>query len=280
MSGIQHLDRAAAPPRDQGPGILVDLARYPITDLDSDAGRALVAARRDELARNGACVLDGFLTAEAAAAVLAELSGLLGDAFYCEKNHNPYLAPDDERFAPDHPRNRPQVSDLGALADDQVPVGSALRRLYGWDALRGFIAALLGVPRLHPYADPLGSLNVNVFQPGQQLGWHYDNADWAITLMLQPAEAGGVYEYLPWIRRPDDENYDAVARVLDGDRDGVKVLRQGVGALVLFRGRRAIHRVTPVEGARPRLVAVLSYDTEPGVMLNEHNRRLFYGRVA
>ena len=28
------------------------------------------------------------------------------------------------------------------------------------------------------------------------------------------------------------------------------------------------------------LVAVLSYDTQPGVMLSEHNRRLFYGRVA
>jgi hypothetical protein len=36
------------------------------------------------------------------------------------------------------------------------------------------------------------------------------------------------------------------------------------GALVLFRGRYALHRVTPVEGARPRLLAALSYDPEPG----------------
>ncbi|MGF1608219.1 MAG: hypothetical protein ACFCUQ_02405 [Kiloniellales bacterium] len=54
----------------------------------------------------------------------------------------------------------------------------------------------------------------------------------------------------------------------------------GEGALVLFRGRHSLHRVTPVEGARPRLVAVLSYDSEPGVMLTEYNRKLFYGRAS
>ncbi|MCH7795534.1 MAG: hypothetical protein IH900_10415 [Proteobacteria bacterium] len=41
-----------------------------------------------------------------------------------------------------------------------------------------------------------------------------------------------------------------------------------------------LHRVTPVEGAHPRLLAVLSYDPEPGKMLTEHTRKIFYGRVA
>ena len=42
----------------------------------------------------------------------------------------------------------------------------------------------------------------------------------------------------------------------------------------------ALHRVTPVEGRVPRLLAVLSYDTAPDKMLTEHTRALFYGRVA
>lgn len=63
------------------------------------------------------------------------------------------------------------------------------------------------VPRLHPYADPLGSLNLNIYQPGQQHGWHFDNAAWSVTLMLQPARSGGIYEYVPDIRTPDGENY-------------------------------------------------------------------------
>ncbi len=71
-----------------------------------------------------------------------------------------------------------------------------------------------------------------------------------------------------------------MARVLDGARAGVRALDMDPGALVLFRGRYALHRVTPVEGEAPRLLAVLSYDPEPGKMLTEHTRTLFYGRVA
>ena len=98
--------------------------------------------------------------------------------------------------------------------------------------------------------------------------------------MIQPAEAGGLYEYAPAIRSADEENFAAVDRVIDGGRDGVRTLDMDAGALVLFRGRYALHRVTPVEGATPRLLAVLSYDTKPGRMLTEHTRRIFYGRAA
>jgi hypothetical protein len=282
MAHPTTVERDAGPMTNGGltPEQFIDGQRYPITRLESSAGQALVARCRSRLDQDGACVLEDFLLPDAAARARAELEGLLDGAYYCQKDHNPYLAPDDPALPADHPRNRPQVSDVGCLADDQIPTGSVLRQLYLWDQLRAFLAALLDVDRLYPYADPLGSLNLNVFQPGQQLGWHFDNADWAITLMLRPAEAGGVYEYLPWTRTAEDENYDTVARILDGDREGVRELAMGVGALVLFRGRRSLHRVTPCQGIQPRLLAVLSYDTQPGVTLTEHNRLLFYGRTS
>lgn len=262
------------------PSELIDLARYPITDLDAAAGKALVERCKEQLRGTSACVLEEFLSVEAAAAARAELAPRLGAAHYCEKQHNPYLAEADPALESDHPRNRLQLSDVGALADDQIPEGSVLRTLYTWPALRAFLAAVLEVPRLHPYADPLGSLNLNVYQPGQQHGWHFDNAAWSVTLMLQPAQSGGVYEYVPDIRTPDGEHYDRVAEVLDGTESNVRQLDMDIGALVMFRGRYTIHRVTPVEGPDPRLVAVLSYDPEPGVMLSEHNRILFYGRAS
>ena len=262
------------------PEQLVDTTRHALDRPHSAEWLALVARCRAELDADSACVLPGFLLPEAAARARDEVLPLLGDAYYCEKSHTPYLAPTDPAFPADHPRNREVVSDLGALPDDRIPSGGVLRTLYDWPRLRSFIAAVLGVEALYPYADPLGSLNLNVFQPGQQLGWHFDNADWAVTLMLQPAEAGGVYEYVPGTRTADDERYDGVAAVLDGADTGVRRLAVATGALVLFRGRYTLHRVTPVTGARPRLVAVLSYDTTPGVMLTEHNRRLFYGRTG
>ncbi len=260
-------------------GHAIDLGRYPIRDLDGGPGATLVAAGRKALEEEGACVLPGFLRPDAVARCLAELQGRLGEAYYCRKDHNPYLDAGDEAFPTDHPRNRKQVSDLGALADDQIPEDSLLRGLYRDAGLQAFVAALLGVPQLYPFADPLGSLNLNVFQGGQQLGWHFDNAEWALTLMLQAAEAGGHYEYAPNIRTAGEAHHGAVQEVLDGRSEAVRRLSMGPGALVLFRGRHSIHRVTPVEGSLPRLVAVLSYSVVPGVMLTEYNRELFYGRT-
>ena len=114
------------------------------------------------------------------------------------------------------------MSDKGCIAHDRIAADSALRALYDWPPLRAFIAAVLGVDTLHPYTGPFGSLNINVFAPGQQLGWHFDNADFVTTLMIRPAEAGGLYEYAPGLRAPEDEAYDALARVLDGARAGVR----------------------------------------------------------
>ncbi len=267
-------------PAQYRPEDLIDLARYPLHEPEGAAYRELVRAGQQRLGEDGALVLPGFVTPGAVAVLVREAEALLPQAYYCARDHNPYLVADDPCLPPTHPRNRAQVSDKGCIAHDLFAEDSALRALYDWPPLRAFIAAVLGVDRLYPYADPLGSLNINVFAPGQQLGWHFDNADFVTTLMLRPAEAGGLYEYAPGIRTPEDAAYDAVARVLDGAREGVRGLDMEAGALVVFRGRYAIHRVTPVEGARPRLLAVLSYDPEPGKMLTEHTRKIFYGRVA
>ena len=262
------------------PEDLIDLARYPLHEPERAAYRKLVRAGQKRLGGDGALVLPGFVTRAAAAVLVREAEALLPQAYYCTQDHNPYLIADDPDLPAAHPRNRAQVSDKGCIAHDLFAEDSALRALYDWPRLRAFIAAVQGVARLYPYADPLASLNLNVFRAGQQLGWHFDNADFATTLMLRPAQAGGRYEYAPGLRTAEDASYDAVARVLDGARAGVRVLDMEAGALVLFRGRYALHRVTPVEGTRPRLLAVLSYDPEPGKMLTEHTRALFYGRVA
>jgi hypothetical protein len=50
------------------------------------------------------------------------------------------------------------------------------------------------------------------------------------------------------------------------------------GTLAFFRGRYSPHRVTPVEGNRPRLNSVLMYASEPDDRLNPLAAQLFYGR--
>ena len=156
-------------------------------------------------------MLPGFLKPAAVARILAEHAPRFDQAYYCRQDHNVYLAPADSALPAGHPGNRQEVSDLGCLAWDQIGDDSLLGRLYRWPPLSAFLAALLGHARLYPYEDPLGSVNLNLFQPGQQLGWHYDNADFAVTLMIQPAGAGGLYEYLPGFRDGEDAEGAALA---------------------------------------------------------------------
>lgn len=258
----------------------IDLRRYPIADLDRSDANALVDRCKGELDRRGAYVLKGFLSSEAVAVILTELEGVLPRAFYRPKRHNPYLAPSDPGFPAWHPRNREQLTSSATLAYDHIGPDGLLEELYRWPPLQGFIARTLGYEALYPYADPLASINVLVYPPGTRTGWHFDNAHFVVTLMLQQGQRGGVYEYAPFIRSPDRENYGAIGAVLDGYTGPVHTLAQTMGDLVVFQGRYTLHRVTEVEGTIPRLIAVLSYDVKPGTTLSAHTRSTFYGRAA
>jgi hypothetical protein len=127
-------------------------------------------------------------------------------------------------------------------------------------------------------ADELGAMNIMYHDPGDELAWHFDNADCAVTLMLQPALGGGVFEFVPMLRTPTDPNPMGVRRLLRGQRDGARTLQGEAGTLALFRGRLSPHRVTVAEGARPRINAVLSYAPVADARLSSSARALFYGR--
>ena len=47
---------------------------------------------------------------------------------------------------------------------------------------------------------------------------------------------------------------------------------------MVFRGRNAIHRVTPTSGATTRLLVVFAYNDEPGVALSDSALETFFGR--
>ena len=260
---------------------LVDRARYPIDELDAPAGCALVAECRAQLAASGACMLPGFLTADAVAAAAAEAARLVPRAHRTPGNRSTcYLAPPDESFPPEHPKRRLQTSSVGAVAYDLIPADAAIRRLYESAAVLDFVAAALGVARLHRYADPLGALNIAVMEAGEHLLWHFDQTDFVVSILLQDCASGGDFEYVPRIRSAAAPNYDAIERLLDGGRDGVVRLAMQPGTLALFQGRWSIHRVTSIEGTVPRLIALLGYDTKPGTVSSDNLKLRRYGRLG
>ena len=256
---------------------VVDLGAHPLHDV------AYRAQCRSTLDLDGSLVLRGFLRVAAVEALVAEAESLQHLAFYSEQTHTVYLETADAALPADDARSREVVSTKGAVTADQVPGSSALRTVYDAPVFRSFLCAVLGEDELHEYADPLSSINVNYFLEGQELGWHFDNSSFAVTLLLQPPDGGGTFESIDRMRSAerDEQNLHGVVEALDG-RLGrpPSALDQRPGDLALFRGRDALHRVTPVVGDRTRILVVLAYNTEPGLSLSEHARITFFGRLG
>lgn len=250
-------------------------AEVPITDP------AFIRRCKAVLDRDGALVLPNFLTGEAVGLVGREGEAKIGEAYFCASSHNVYLTPKDEALADDHPFNRQVVSSKGLIADDQIDGSSPLKQIYDDADFKAFVAQIVGEAAIHPYADPLSAVNLHFARAGEELGWHFDNSSFAVTLLIQKPEAGGTFEYVRDLRDADagDMNFDGVSKVLDGATEP-DILDMEPGTLVLFRGRNSIHRVTPTQGATTRMLAVLAYNSQPGISLSPSAQQTFYGRVT
>ena len=243
-------------------------------------GSAFATRCKQELDEQGVLVLPDFLTPQAIASIVDEGMKHQPQAYYTNSDHNVYLKPADTEFPADHPRNRKVSSSKGCITTGQIPGNLLLRALYDNDDFKHFLCSVLDEPAMHQYADPLSSINLHYACEGQELGWHFDNSSFAITLLIQKPEDGGVCEYVRDVRDADagDMNFDAAGQILDGQM-AVQSLEINPGALVLFRGRNSMHRVTPTIGETTRMLVVLAYNAEPGISLSESARMTFYGRL-
>jgi len=277
---LSLLDR----PVNWGPADLIDLDRYPILDLDSPRGAALIGEIRTRMAETVLCALPGFLKPSVMPRLVAEAEALAPLAYRGPSEASPYFysyGADLESLPSDHPRRRKTPRIMSQVAADLVPEGALIKRLYEWAPLATFLARALDVPALYRCADRFQGLNISVMEEGGCQQWHFDTNESNITLLLQAAESGGEFEYAPLIRSAEAENFDAVKRVLDGDASRVVRLAQEPGMLVLFRGHHSIHRVTPCHGRRRRLQSVLAFNGRPGVLGSHESNLLHYGpRVA
>lgn len=257
---------------------LVNLNRYPIADPDSAQGIAFAQQCRQDYLVNGLCVLPEFILPEALGNLAEEANDIADQAYFCDSTHNAYLTDHDDSNLPDDDvARRQEKTYVGSVAYDYIGETSQLRRLYLWDPLKDFIAYVLGKSEFHRFADPFGACSINVFVDGGEHGWHFDESEFTVTLMLQAPQAGGAFEYVPQIRGLADEKA-IVADVLNGERESVVELPFTPGTLLIFGGRQTLHRVTRVSGSRPRLVPVLCYSEKPDQQNSETVRQLFWGR--
>lgn len=271
-----HASRSAHP----NPLDCLDLERYPLDRPESARYRDCVAAARAGLAEDGCCVLPGLIRREALADVAAETGALAPEAHHATRTLTVYGGRPDAGAPAGDPRGTGVRRNNAFVAADRIGGHFRIRRLYEAAAFRRFVGACMGLAEIHPFADPLGQLVVNVLEPGATHGWHFDTNEFAVSLVTQPPEAGGSFQYCPQIRSPERENPQAIVRVLEGDRRPVRSLDLQAGDLQLFFGRYALHRVAPVEGARSRHTVIFAYARQPDLMSRADKSRALFGRIT
>ncbi len=242
---------------------LVDLDRYPLLD---DAGFAAVTLHcKRQLAESSFASLPGFLKPGIAAKMTGEVLAAMPRAYRREREFSAYDERGIEQYPAEHVRRRRHLNRQFVLSNDVLPRSGLLQTLYRNEALTRRIAQMLNEPRLYTLSDPILACTSTVMSDGDTHGWHFDLNDFVVSILLQAPESGGTFDFVPNIRDEGRENYDAVAAALDDRCAELRSVSVEAGTLLLFCGRRALHRVAPVGGSTPRVIALFSYDREPDV---------------
>jgi hypothetical protein len=260
---------------------VVDIDRYPVTDPASAAWADLVAEARAGLRRDGCSVLADFVRPDHRDLLRDQGVAVEPLAYDDVEVVNAYNLAADAPLPEGHPGRIPLERGNAFVARDLIPAHFAVHRLYTSPLFQHFVAACVGLPEVHPLADPYAGLCLNVVHPGRSHPWHFDTNEFSISILTRRADAGGTFEYCPNIRSAAAENLDDVRGVLLGERDDlVHRLTLRPGDLQLFAGRFSLHRVTTVGGTTARHSAIFAYSERPGVVGSLARTRQLFGRAS
>ena len=208
---------------------IINIKKHPITDEEYINNCNML------IRKNSILILKDFLNKECLDELINEALTLENKAFYCSQNHTILLNKPNKLLDSNDPLNFEVVSDKGCVPHDLLDKNSKLNILYKSTQFRDFLKGVLDLENLYSYKDNLSSINYNYYQKTQQLGWHFDNASFAITLMIQSSDSGGEFQYVSkgrdFSKNHIDKNY--IKKILDS-----KILPEKIdadaGTLVLF----------------------------------------------
>lgn len=267
-------------PEDQAIERVVDTARYPLAEPESSAWQDVIIGAHRDLHDTGCCVLPGFIRPELAGELRKECARIAPLAHYDVETVNAYNIDVNANLPADHPGRITLERGNAFVARDQIPGDFIIHQLYTSPLFQRFIARCVQLPEVHPLADPLAGLCLNVVNPGMEHPWHFDTNEFAVSMLTQLPEGGGVFQYCPDIRSSESENFGDVRAVLTGGAGHlVRSLTLRPGDLQLFKGRFSLHRVTAVEGETARHTAIFAYSERPGVMGSVSRTKQIFGRV-
>jgi len=258
---------------------IINLETYPINNTGSIKYRELINYTRKQLNEDGCCVLSNFIKPDSIQRMKGEVDKKLNKIYFTNDKHNPYFTKDDKTLSEDHPKRIFSVRQSGYLNSNDLETESDLNKFYNIDEMLKFTSDSLEVFPLYKWADPLGKNPYSVMHTDHYFPWHFDGNEFTLSILVQKAEKGGLFEYAPDIRNKDNENFEDVTKVLKGDRQKVRSLDLNPGDLQIFKGRYSTHRVTKIEGKISRYIALPCY-VKDSLRVNkpEHSKQV-YGKA-
>ena len=134
------------------------------------------------LKTKGILVFKDFISKTILNEMVIEANLLKSKSFQSTSNYNVYVKPQDLAYPTDSARNRIMNTTKKCVPNDLISDKSFLMKIYNSSKIQRFFCSILGVKHLYPYADKLSSVNINYYEPGDALDWHFDNSDFTITL--------------------------------------------------------------------------------------------------
>jgi len=257
----------------------VDLQSYPIHDLQSTKRKALVEQCRKELDAVGCCRIPDIIHPESIERMRCEVERQRDNIFWSQDSHNPYMRKDDPSLPETHPARIFSKRSSGFVNSDILEEFSDLRAIYNNDIMLQSVSDCLGIAPIYRWSDPLGCNPSSVMDVASHFPWHFDGNEFTVSILVQEAEKGGQFQYSPDIRSTEHENFDEVAKILNGDHEKVISLELCPGDMQIFKGRFSMHRVTPVEGKKSRYIALPTYVRDPDTVNRPERAKQFYGRA-
>ena len=256
---------------------IFDLNTYPINDLNNPKTKELILQTSRELNKVGCAVIRDFVSLESIARMQAEAERKMDKVFWSEDRHNPYFTKEDLTLPTDHPRRFFEKRLSGYLNSNRLDENSDLNEIFFSQILLDFLRKCLGVSPLYCWADPIGNHPYSLMKDDNYFPWHFDGNEFTVSILIQEAEQGGIFEYVPDIRSPGKENYEQVKNVLNGEKEGIHSLKLRPGDMQIFKGRFSMHRVTTTKGSKMRIIALPTYSVDPFTVNRPEHSKQVYG---
>ena len=82
--------------------------------------------------------------------------------------------------------------------------------MYESEQLLNFVSDCLDIAPIFKWDDPLARCTYSIMNSKNYFPWHFDSNEFTLSILIQKADQGGDFEYVPNLRKPNDENFDEV----------------------------------------------------------------------